>query len=112
MDCVFCKIIAGEIPAKKILENDDVLVIADIAPKAPIHYLVMPKKHLRDMRDFAASDASLVWAMTQAVQEVAQKLAPGAGFNVIANNGKDVGQSVFHVHWHFLAGRDLWKGHL
>lgn len=107
--CIFCKIINRTIPSTIVLENDSVIVIKDIAPKAPIHYLILPKKHIDDMLSFTPDDASLVWAMTQAVQELGINVAPHHAFNVIVNNGAAAGQLIFHVHWHFLAGKNLYS---
>ena len=111
-DCIFCKIISGEIPAKVIKENDFVIVIADRAPKAPVHYLIIPKKHLASVHDITEHDREIAWQIMHMARELAREL-PGAGaFNLISNNGAEAGQSVFHMHWHFLAGKDLWRGEL
>lgn len=107
--CIFCKIINRTIPSTIVLENDSVIVIKDIAPKAPIHNLILPKKHIKDMASFTPDDASLVWSMTQAVQELGINVAPNRAFNLIVNNGAAAGQLVFHVHWHFLAGKNLYS---
>lgn len=109
-DCIFCKIIRGEIPAKKVYETDNILVIHDIAPKAPVHYLVIPKKHLADLRGLTEQDRDLAYEMLTIPQILCKNDASIGGFNYVANNGSDAGQSVFHLHWHFLAGKSLWHG--
>ncbi len=110
-DCVFCSIIAGIIPANVITKNEHVLVIEDIAPKAPIHYLVMPTIHITDMSAISAQDEAYLLAMMFTVKDLSTKLPKQpAAFNIIANNGKAAGQSVFHLHWHFLADKDLYHG--
>jgi histidine triad (HIT) family protein len=106
-DCVFCKIIAGTIPAIVIAQNDDVIVIQDRVPKTPIHYLIIPKKHIQSIQTLQADDASLVGAMMLMAQEVAKKTDGASDFRLLANNGAGVGQSVFHLHFHFLAGKKM-----
>jgi histidine triad (HIT) family protein len=104
--CVFCKIIAGELPAHIITETDDVLVIKDIAPQAPIHYLIIPKKHIENLLTLDAGNALLAGELLM----ITQKLASRSGvesFRLIANNGVDAHQTVPHLHFHFLAGRKM-----
>jgi histidine triad (HIT) family protein len=103
MDCIFCRIIAGEIPAQKVLETRDLIVIKDIAPKAPIHYLIIPKKHFKDVRDFDADDLMLGKEIFGVAQQLS-KLINNGDFRLVMSNGYDVGQRVFHAHVHFLAG--------
>lgn len=104
--CIFCRIITGEIPAQKIRETDDLLVIQDIAPKAPVHYLILPKQHFFDVRELATSE-QLPGAMIRMADELAHGLSGSQAFRLIANNGADAGQSVFHVHYHFLSGKKM-----
>jgi len=104
MNCIFCKIIAHEIPAEVILETDAILVIKDIRPKAPIHYLIIPKKHIPDIQTLEQTDLHVA----QDIFAVAQRLSqlPGCqAFRLVSNNGAQVGQIVFHIHIHFLAGQ-------
>ena len=105
--CIFCKIIRKEIPATIIDENDHCIVIKDIAPKAPIHYLIIPKKHVENIFDLKKEDAYLLGDMALTAQRVAHKLADPKAFGLIMNNGAQAGQSVMHMHFHFLSGAKL-----
>ncbi len=103
-DCIFCKIIAKQIPSSIITETDDVIVIKDIAPKAPVHYLILPKKHIQDIQSLEKTDCCLMSRMMM----MAQTLSKDAGdFRLIINSGHKAGQRVFHLHAHFLAGKEL-----
>ena len=106
-DCIFCKIIQKQLPAKIIAENDEVIVIQDIAPKAPIHYLIIPKKHIQDVQSIEQEDKGLVGSLFLMAKELSGKLAGSGAFRLIVNNGADAGQSVFHVHSHFLSGKKM-----
>ncbi len=103
-NCIFCKIISGNISSKKIYETDDVLVIQDIAPKAPIHYLIIPKLHVKDIQSCLPEQQMMLGAILLAAQHISEQIANGCEFKLVANNGASVGQSVFHLHFHFLAG--------
>lgn len=103
--CIFCKIIARQIPAKIIAENDDILVVNDIAPKASIHYLILPKKHHASVADLADEDALIAGKMLLMARDLSKTLPGNQAFKLIMNNGAAVGQSVFHIHCHFLAGK-------
>jgi histidine triad (HIT) family protein len=103
-DCIFCKIIANQIPSKRIQETDDVIVIADIAPKAPIHYLIIPKKHIKDIKSTTGADQALLGKILMMAKTLSQDLAGTQEFKLVVNTGASVGQSVFHLHVHFLAG--------
>ena len=102
-DCIFCKIIANQIPSKKIQETDDLIVIQDITPKAPVHYLIIPKKHLQNLQSTATGDQIMLGNILLMAQKLSQNLQPSQEFKLISNNGASVGQSVFHLHFHFLA---------
>ena len=106
-DCIFCKIINKEIPSKIIHEDDDVLVIEDVNPKAPIHYLIIPKEHIININDLEEKHSALIWKMIKTAKNLAANLDGTKAFNLVCNNGKEAGQQVFHMHWHFLAGKNL-----
>lgn len=106
-DCIFCKIINKEIPSDVIFEDDDILVIKDINPKAPIHYLIIPKEHIININDLEEKHSSLVWKMIKTAKKLASDFDGAPSFNLVCNNGKEAGQIVFHMHWHFLAGKNL-----
>ena len=101
--CIFCKIIAKQIPSKIIQETDDIFVIADIAPQAPIHYLILPKKHIPNLQSVKPDDQLLLGNILLMAQKLSQTLSGNQEFKLVANNGASVGQSVFHIHFHFLA---------
>lgn len=103
-DCVFCKIISGQIPSKKIQETDDLIVLQDIAPKAPVHYLIVPKKHIKNLQACLPEDQALLGSMLLMTQTLSKQLSGNQEFKLVSNNGASVGQSVFHLHMHFLAG--------
>ena len=106
-ECLFCKIIDRTIPAVIVAENDHVIVIQDRAPKAPVHYLIIPKKHVADIVSLSASDLSLGQAMFSMAQQLSKALPGNGDFRFIINNGSGAGQSVFHLHGHFLAGKKM-----
>ena len=106
-DCVFCKIIAGDIPAQVVAENAEVIVIKDINPRAPLHYLIIPKKHVRDIGCLTPDDRQLAGSLLMMAQELSQQNPHAREFRLVSNNGATVGQVVFHIHVHFLAGKDL-----
>jgi diadenosine tetraphosphate (Ap4A) HIT family hydrolase len=106
--CLFCKIVRGEIPSKKIFEDDRVLVIEDITPQAPLHLLLISKKHLVNCLDLEQQDDALIGYILRKAGEIArEKGYAESGFRVVQNNGAGAGQSVFHIHFHLLAGREF-----
>ncbi len=110
MKCIFCKIISKEISVDIVAENNLAIAFPDRSPRAPIHLLVVPKKHIVNINNIEPNDKELVWAMINLVQQISTNSAPEKAFNLIANNGAAAGQSVFHMHWHFLAGKDIYQG--
>lgn len=102
-DCIFCKIVNDEIPSNKVYEDDKILVFEDIAPKAPVHLLMIPKKHIHSLAEVTEDDSELMGYMMTKVPQVA-KDAGLKGFRTIINTGKDGGQIVFHIHIHILGG--------
>lgn len=107
--CLFCKIIAGEIPSKKVQENDSVIVINDIAPKAPTHFLIIPKKHIIHIGAMTGEDVPYITEIVKMAHLLSKKLPSPQAFNLISNNGEEAGQSVFHLHWHFLSGKNIYE---
>jgi histidine triad (HIT) family protein len=107
-DCIFCKIARGEIPSKKIYEDDDVVAFDDIHPAAPVHFLVIPRKHLETLDDVTTADHELLGKMlTTAARIAREKGVSEAGYRQIINCRKAAGQVVFHLHLHILGGRDM-----
>jgi histidine triad (HIT) family protein len=108
MGCLFCNIVSRKIPSQIVHENDHVLAFRDINPAAPTHVLVIPKKHIVGMHDLTREDAALVGELFLAARDVAEQLGlHEKGYRVVANNGPDAGQSVFHLHVHVLGGRQM-----
>lgn len=106
-NCIFCKIISNQIPSQKIKDTSDLIVIKDIAPKAPVHYLIIPKKHIHDLKSASDFDQDLLGSCLLMAKELSQNLSDPQEFRLINNNGPSVGQSVFHIHFHFLAGKQF-----
>lgn len=106
-NCIFCKIINGLIPCQKIHETPDLIVIKDIAPRAPIHYLIISKKHIKNLQSAADEDKGLLGTMLLTARDLSRELAHPQEFRIVSNNGSSVGQSVFHIHFHFLSGKNL-----
>ena len=108
MDCIFCKIARGEMPAKIVLENEDVIAFHDINPQAPVHVLVIPRKHIARVSDMTADDVPLLGKIIFAGKQVAEKLGIAEdGFRLVFNNGRNGGQHVYHIHLHVLGGRAM-----
>jgi len=107
-DCLFCKIVAGEIPADIVFENDDVIAFRDVNPQAPTHVLIVPRRHIPTINDLEESDARTVGNLYLAAKEVAADEGFAAsGYRVVMNCNAAAGQTVFHIHLHLLGGRIL-----
>ena len=107
-NCIFCKIAAGEIPSTKVYEDDQVLAFRDLEPQAPVHILIIPKKHYASILDIPCDATSPLPAMAAAAQKIAQEQGIAqSGFRLVINTGKDGGQSVQHLHMHLLGGREF-----
>lgn len=106
MDCLFCKIAAGEIPSAKVYEDDRILAFKDIAPAAPVHVLFIPKQHLAGVRDINVDNADVVAHIFSVIPQVAKELGI-TDYRVVSNNGPDACQSVQHLHFHLLGGTQM-----
>lgn len=104
-DCLFCKIIKGEIPSNKVYEDDEILAFYDINPAAKIHILVIPKKHIESLAHMEKEDEEIVGKIYGVINKIAQEKGfKQSGYRVIVNCGKDAGQEVMHLHFHILTG--------
>jgi histidine triad (HIT) family protein len=109
MDCIFCKIAAGEIPAKKLYEDDYAIAFSDIAPKAPVHTLIVPKQHIASLAELGASEQekALIGHLHIIANQLARRQNLGNGYRIVINTGPDGGQTVDHLHLHLLGGRAM-----
>jgi len=105
-DCLFCKIVAGDIPSKRVYEDDEIIAFHDISPKAPLHVLIIPRKHIASINEMQADDAELVGKLFLVAKQVAEEAGFGDGYRVFMNCGEKGGQVVFHMHLHLIAGAD------
>ena len=107
MDCIFCKIIAGEIPSQKVYEDEHVLAFHDINKSAPVHILVVPKVHVESLNGVNSANIEYISRIFLKIPEIAKEYGVEEGYRVVTNIGKDGGQSVWHLHFHVLGGRKL-----
>lgn len=107
MDCLFCKIAAGEIPSKKVYEDDTVVAFYDVDPQAPVHVLVIPRQHIASPDDITPDNSAVVAHVFVVIAKLAKELGLENGYRVVTNCGKDGGQSVQHLHFHVLGKRSL-----
>ena len=107
MDCLFCKIIAGEIPSNKVYEDDQIMAFRDIAPQAPTHILVIPKAHIGSVAEVTKDNADVVAHIFTVIPQIAEKEGLAGGYRVVSNCGADAGQTVHHLHFHILGGKTL-----
>jgi len=105
MDCIFCKIVSGEIPSKVVYEDEHVLAFNDIEPQAPIHIVVIPKKHFANILEL--NDSNILNAIFDSIRKIVDEQKIEKGFRIVCNTGTDGGQTVDHLHFHILAGRNL-----
>lgn len=106
-DCLFCKMIAGEIPVNKVYEDDDMIIIRDIDPKAKNHFLCIPKSHFKLLAEMNEEQALMVKRCLQKIPTLEQQLELQNGYRLVINQGDDAGQSVFHLHIHILSGQKM-----
>ncbi len=107
-ECIFCKIVKGEIPGDIVYEDDKVLAFNDIDPKAPVHILIIPKEHISGVNDIDDKHKGLMGHILTIASKLASEKGIGeSGFRIVVNSGKDAGQAVFHIHFHLLGGRPL-----
>lgn len=106
-ECLFCKIVAGGLPAQRVFEDDEFLAFKDLNPQAPTHVLIVPKKHIPSLAAAEDSDAQLLGRLQLVARDLAKQGGLGDGFRVVTNNGRAAGQTVDHIHYHLLAGRRL-----
>ena len=107
MDCLFCKIVAGEIPSTKVYEDGTVLAFRDIAPQAPTHVLVIPKVHIGSVAEVTAENSAVVAHIFEVIAKVAEAEGLTGGYRVVSNCGDHAGQTVHHLHFHILGGKQL-----
>ena len=106
-DCLFCRIVAGEIPSERVHEDDEIIAFRDVNPQAPTHVLVIPRRHLPDAHALTEADAGLLARLFGVVRRVADDAGLARGYRVVTNVGAESGQSVFHLHFHLLGGRPM-----
>lgn len=110
MSCLFCRIIAGEIPSNKVYEDETVLAFRDIAPQAPVHILVIPKVHIASVAEVTAENSTIVAHIFEVIAKIAAQEGLEDGFRVVSNCGEHAGQTVPHLHFHILGGKKLNEG--
>ena len=106
-NCIFCKIIKGDIPSTKVYEDETVLAFRDIAPQAPTHILVIPKVHIEDCNGISAENSAIVARIFEVIPQIAKEEGLTNGYRVVSNCGADAGQTVQHLHFHILGGKAL-----
>ncbi len=106
-DCLFCKIAAGEVPSNKLYEDDQLLAFYDIDPQAPVHFLVIPKKHIASAAALTEEDGALLGHIFATIAKLCKDLGCDGGYRIVSNVGEDAGQSVKHLHFHVMAKRPM-----
>ena len=107
MNCLFCKIVAGEIPSTKVYEDEKILAFRDINPQAPTHILVIPKAHIESVNAISGENSGVVAHIFEVIPQIAKAEGLEGGYRVVSNCGADAGQTVFHLHFHILGGKEL-----
>ena len=108
-NCIFCRIVAGQIPSRKVHEDDQVLAFHDINPWAPVHVLIIPRRHIATLSDVQPGDEGLLGHMLALAPRLMQQLGVGNGYRTVINTGPDGGQEVYHLHMHVMGGPRPWK---
>lgn len=107
-NCIFCSIIQGKIPSEKVYEDDQVFAFKDINPEAPVHVLIIPKKHIASINELDEDNSQVIGHIYVAAKKIAMELGIAeSGYRVVANCGSNAGQTVYHIHFHLLGGRSL-----
>ena len=109
-DCLFCKIVSGEIPSDRVYEDEHVLAFRDIAPQAPVHVLIIPKEHIASAAEITAQNSGVAAKCLETAAKLAKSEGLASGFRIITNVGRDGGQTVEHLHFHLLGGKTLRTG--
>lgn len=107
MDCVFCKIISGDIPSSKVYEDEWVVAFKDLEPQAPVHVLIVPKEHIASAVEITAENSFLIAKVFEAAAKIAKEMDLKDGFRIVNNCGEKAGQTVMHIHFHMMAGREF-----
>lgn len=107
MDCVFCKIISGDIPSSKVYEDEWVVAFKDLEPQAPVHVLIVPKEHIASAAEITAENSFLIAKVFEAAAKISKEMDLKDGFRIVNNCGEKAGQSVMHIHFHMMAGREF-----
>jgi histidine triad (HIT) family protein len=106
-DCLFCKIVKKEIPAKVVFENDSLIAFEDISPQAPTHILIIPKEHFASLIEIPEDKKEILAELLLTARQIAQEKGLTTGYRIVLNTGKESGQAVFHIHFHLLGGRQM-----
>lgn len=107
MDCVFCKIASNEIPSKKVYEDDQIVAFNDLDPQAPVHVLIIPKKHIQSADQIADDDTNIIGKIFMVASKIAKEMGLKKGYRIVNNCGEDGGQTVPHLHFHLMGGRKM-----
>lgn len=108
VDCIFCKIAAGEIPSEVVYQDESMMIFKDINPQAPVHLIIIPKKHIASVDDLTNDDAILIGKIFLQMKEIVKEYSRlDRGYRIICNTGKESGQTVFHIHFHLIGGRHM-----
>lgn len=107
MDCIFCKIASGKIPTKKVYEDDIVIAFNDLEPQAPVHVLIIPKEHIKSVNYINSNNSHIIGHIFEVAAKLSKKLNLEGGYRIVNNCGKDGGQTVMHLHFHLLGGKQM-----